>query len=156
MSMIAFFQAATEEQIDYFMETPSQFVPFARYMRDAQPFSYLNIDKAWAGLHFLFTRFSPDRNGSLAFIEQGGIEIPEVEFGYGPARAFRAGDVQGIAHALSNVTQSDLEKQYDAEQMNLEMIYPAVDWGDTEEFGYLLYNFEQLQAFLWQAAERHM
>ena len=49
--------------------------------------SVADLDKAWHGLHYLFTGTDEGGNSPLDFLAVGGEEIGTIEVGYGPARA---------------------------------------------------------------------
>ena len=119
------------------------------------PDNQTDLDKAWHGLHYLLTGSSWEGEPPFDFLLNGGEEIGEVDVGYGPARAIRAGDVQRIAAALAPLDEDTLRGRFDAAAMTALEIYPATwDRGDAGDLDYLLSYFDTLKAFVCEAAER--
>ena len=121
---------------------------------DSEPSNYLDLDKAWHGLHYLFTGevYGGPRPLSLAIV--GGTDIgPDV--GYGPARYLTAEEVATVAEALAALTPDALAQRFDPQDMETKQIYPG-SWVSegNEAFEYLLYPFAQLQKFYADAASR--
>ena len=119
----------------------------------ADPEDELYLDKAWHGIHFLITDLAPlDRDMSdepLAFIVANGVQVGEVDVGYGPARLFSAQNVAAIALKLKPIARDNIKAKCDATAFRAARIYPDLwDLADDEGFDYLLDCFEQLKAFV--------
>jgi hypothetical protein len=114
----------------------------------------LDIDKTWAGLHFLLTGdpTGDEAMGPLAFI-LAGEPIGDIDVGYGPARGFAPAEVRTIATALAPITAEALRGRFDASTFARENIYPEI-WDEGEEaLSYLLEHFEDLKDFVTKTAE---
>ena len=123
--------------------------------RSVDPADELDIDKAWHGLHFLFTGEAWDGEPPLGFILAGGTEIGDEDVGYGPARAFTSAEVGEIAAAFDPLTRDELARRFDpARMMELE-IYPEIwdrDPTDDDMLEYLLEYFDLLKEFVSRGA----
>ena len=120
---------------------------------EAKP-EFLDIDKSWHGIHFLLTGSHSEGSGPLAFILQGGREIPTDDFGYGPPHAFTATEVREINQALNRVSPDELYSKADPDQFTELDIYPGI-WDSEpkeESIGYLTDYLKELQTFIKQAA----
>lgn len=108
-----------------------------------------DIDKAWHGIHFLLCGDAAAGRGVLGFILDGGTYIGKIDVGYGPARAFRKKELEGIVLALETIDRSDLMKKCDKKIFKANNIYPFIwDEPEDESFGYLISYFEGLKTFL--------
>lgn len=116
-----------------------------------------DLDKAWHGLHFLFTGSEWEGDPPLNFLASGGTEVGDVDVGYGPARVFRSSEVAAIHKALSELTEDDLRKRFKPDVMMKKNIYPSIwdrDPKDDDALGYLLEYFAVLKKFVSQAADK--
>jgi hypothetical protein len=77
------------------------------------PADELDVDKAWQGLHFLFTGDAWSGEPPLDFIGSGGTEVGEADVGYGPARAFTSAEVREISAALDDITRDELAPRFE-------------------------------------------
>ena len=122
----------------------------------ADPADELDVDKAWHGLHFLFTGDAWSGDPPLDFIVSGGAEVGDEDVGYGPARAFTSGEVREIAAALDKITRAELTRRFDAARMTELGIYPEIwdrDQADDDTLEYLLENFDLLKGFVARGSE---
>jgi hypothetical protein len=122
---------------------------------DEQAVEPLSLEKSWHGLHFVLAGESWGGDGPLAFLLAGGEPVGDIDFGYGPARVFRADEVAQIANALTALTPDDIDQRFDVEQMAEEMVYPQI-WDEPRPDlldEYLSY-FEELKQFVCQAAQQ--
>ena len=110
----------------------------------------IDIEKAWHGLHFMFTGTAWEGTLPAAFLLTGGREIGRIDVGYGPARAFRPDDVRPVATYLAGLSDAELRARYDPSRMTELKIYPEIwDPGDDDEqIEYLVDAFERLRAFV--------
>jgi hypothetical protein len=114
----------------------------------------LNIDKAWHGLHFLFTGTADEGEEPACFLLHGGEDIGEdddlLPRLLGPAQ------VRAFAAFLAALTPEELTRRFDPERMTALEIYPDVIWQrpeDTDQpLGFLLGAFDELRAFTAAAA----
>ncbi len=117
----------------------------------------LDLDKAWHGLHYLFTGSAWEGDEPAAFLVRGGEGVGDEEFGYGPVRAFRADKTRQIAAFLAALSRDELTRRFDPERMTELEIYPEVIWTRTAEqeddpLEYLLQAFADLESFVGKAA----
>jgi hypothetical protein len=119
----------------------------------------MDLDKAWHGLHFLFTGSDWEGDFPQGFIVTCGEPVGDVDVGYGPARSFTPEEVAKIARFLESQNESDLHTRLDFEKMNELEIYPNIWSGDqnlNEEWDYLADAFRQLQQFMSDTAAKKM
>ena len=122
----------------------------------ADPADELDVDKAWHGLHFLFTGDAWSGEPPLDFIVSGGTEAGDEDVGYGPARAFTSAEVRAISAALDNITRDELATRFDPARMTDLAIYPEIwnrDQGDDDMLEYLLEYFDLLKEFVSRGVE---
>ena len=100
-----------------------------------------DLDKAWHGIHFLFTGSADDGRPPLNFLVAGGTEVGEEDVGYGSARAFTAAETREIATALATVSDDELRGRFAPKAMMAADIYPGIwdrDPDDDDTLGYLI------------------
>lgn len=114
-----------------------------------------DLDKAWHGLHYLFTGTAWEGEAPSGLLLNGGEQIGDVDVGMGPARALRPDDVRRFAEFLAPLDQGTLRDRFDPGKMVALDIYPARLWGsDDDPFGYLWEHFQVLRDFVAGAARR--
>jgi hypothetical protein len=91
----------------------------------------LSLEKAWHGLHYLLTGSAAEGEWPLAFLLQGGEEVGEDD-GYGPPRLFAHDEVEELDAALSAISDDELWRRFDPEQMEAEGVYPNC-WDEAED-----------------------
>lgn len=111
-----------------------------------------DLDKAWHGLHFLFTGTAWEGDEPECYLLRGGQEIGDEDVGYGPARALQPEQVRRFAEYLGSISHEDLRRRYDPPKMSELEIYPDIwsrDSGEENvEWEYLLENFDTLREFV--------
>ena len=116
----------------------------------------IDLDKAWHGIHYLFTKTAWEGDPPLNFLLLGGTEVGQVDVGYGTARAFTADMVAEIDLALAGLDRAYLERRFDPSEMTELGIYPEI-WDRTDEeddnFGYCAEYFDDLKAFVHRTTE---
>lgn len=119
----------------------------------------IDLDKAWHGLHFLFTGSDLEGEPPLNFFMGGGKEVGDIDVGYGPARVFRSDQVQAIQAVLGKIEKDELIQKYQPDVMIQKDIYPAI-WDrnpeDDNMLAYLLEYFGVLREFMNTSAARGM
>ncbi len=118
-----------------------------------------DLDKAWHGLHYLFTQTDWAGEPPLNFIVCGGTEVGDVDVGYGPARVFRAQEVQAIHTALQATDPDTLRNRFDPDAMMKLDIYPTIWDRDAQEddtLAYCLEYFDVLKDFIADAARHEL
>jgi hypothetical protein len=119
----------------------------------------IDLDKAWHGLHFLFTGSEWEGEEPLCYLVSGGTEIGRVDVGYGPARALSSTQAKQFALALSLLSVDELKSRFSPDRMTALDIYPPIwDRGpeDDDTLGYLISYLEELRLFLNETATRQM
>lgn len=112
---------------------------------------WLDLDKAWHGVHFLLTGAAWGTDNPLGGAVLGGREVGEDD-GYGPPRLLEPDLVREVAEALGVVTDAELRARFDPEEMQRLDIYPQI-WEESDILDeYLLPNVQQLRAFYVRAA----
>jgi hypothetical protein len=116
----------------------------------------LDLDKAWQGLHFLFTGTAEEGDEPACLLLRGGEDVGDDEIGNGIPRVLRPEQVEQFATFLSQRTAEELSQRYDPERMRALEIYPEV-WDDAQNapgtaLNYLLGSFEELRDFVRTAA----
>lgn len=113
----------------------------------------LDIEKAWHGLHFLFTGTTDEGEEPACFLLQGGAELDDE----GVARALGPADVRRFADYLATLSPAELERRYDPALMTRLEIYPEEIWqrpappGDAP-LDWLRESFGELKQFIARAA----
>jgi hypothetical protein len=115
----------------------------------------LNLDKAWHGLHFLFTGTDDSEEEPACFLIAGGEDIGEDDGDQVP-RLLSPTQVRDFAAFLGTLTHDELRRRFDPARMTALRIYPDVIWNRPEEedqpLGFLLGAFDELQTFMAAAA----
>ncbi|MFO0814932.1 MAG: YfbM family protein [Gemmatales bacterium] len=110
-----------------------------------------SLEKAWHGLHFLFTGTAWEGEKPANFLVAGGTEVGAVDVGYGPARAYTSGEVASIAAFLETIDEMKLRSRFNGDRMMELEIYPTI-WDRSQEEddtqGYLLEYFAELVSFV--------
>jgi hypothetical protein len=115
------------------------------------------LDKAWHGLHFLFTGTAWEGEEPACFLVRGGEEIGDEDPDRAPARALGPARTRAFATYLAALTPEELARRYDPARMTTLDIYPDVIWQRAADAGeselpYLLSAFEKLRTFVRSAA----
>ncbi len=150
MGMCAQFFRIDDDKVAAMLSNPKEIYGFAEDI-DADGPDYLDIDKAWAGIHFLLTGDPYGGDLPLGFI-LSGPPIGDEDLGMGPALAKRAETVKSISDALEVVTEETLKERFDNDEMIGEGIY-AMGGHPGDDLEYLTSNFIALKAFIKAAAD---
>jgi hypothetical protein len=116
----------------------------------------VDLDKAWHGLHFLFTGASDGDDEPSCYLLTGGDEVGEVEWGDPVARMLGPAQVRSFGGFLNGFDRETLTARFDPARMTELEIYPDVIWERDERdetLGYLFENFETLRDFVARAAD---
>jgi hypothetical protein len=113
----------------------------------------IDIEKAWHGLHFLFTGTADEGEEPTCYLVRGGEDLDDE----GQTRALRPHQVRRFADYLSALTSAELARRYDPARMAKLEIYPDRIWmrpapaGDSP-LEWLLECFAELREFMGRAA----
>jgi hypothetical protein len=114
---------------------------------------FLDLDKAWHGVHWLLTGSVDETTTPEGQAVLGGTEVGD-DWGYGPPRLLRPDDVRRVAAALEAVTAADLRARFDPAAMTAADVYPFI-WDEEDVFEeYLAPSYETLRDFYSRAAAR--
>jgi hypothetical protein len=114
---------------------------------------FLDLDKAWHGVHWLLTGTLDNASTPAGMAIMGGTEIGE-DWGYGPPRLLRPADVRRVADALVELDDDDLRRRFNAGAMTRAEVYPLI-WDEEEVFeDFLAPSFAMLRDFYSLAASR--
>jgi hypothetical protein len=118
----------------------------------------LSLEKAWHGLHFLFTGTSWEGDEPACYLVSGGEDL-EIDDGDSPPRLLRAPQVASFASFLAGLSEEELARRYDPRRMmQLEIAPETWDRDEDAEEGeteleHLLGAFRDLRAFVRTARE---
>ena len=116
----------------------------------------IDLEKAWHGLHFLFTGETWEGDEPACFLLKGGEDVGEDEWSEPVARLLSPPQVRAFADFLETLGPTGLTARFDPQRMTELDIYPGPIWerDDREEsIGFLLAYFEELRAFASRAAD---
>ncbi len=161
MGMIGNYRRVTTDQLAEFQQNPDSILGFL-FPDDGAEYSdesYLNIDKAWHGIHFLLTGTEYEGEPPLVNVVMGGSPLDDPDnpqFDYGPARFLMPEEVQEVAEALSQISVADLQARFHTLALSAANIYPNIWKRGADEFEYLMFHYLQLVKFFQNAANLGM
>jgi len=120
--------------------------------------SELDLDKAWHGLHFIFTGTAWEGEAPGCFLVSGGEEIGDEDDDSRP-RLLDVAQVKEISTFLTSLSDDNFIHRFDADRMTALEIYPEVIWkrdagSRLTPIDYLRQAFHDLRAFVEAAADR--
>ena len=123
---------------------------------DDEPLNYVDVDKAWHGIHYVLTGQTDVCDGVLSLAVHGGEEFGPAVTSYGCARFLTAQQVVEVTRALSNVSDELLRERFRPEEMQTKGIYLGEFWtaDPTSTFSYLVNCYERLVRFYRDASNR--
>lgn len=114
-----------------------------------------DTDKAWQGMHYLFTGTAEGGAFPEGFILHGGTPVGDEEVGYGPARLFQPDEVLRIDAFLQTQNEPDILQRYDGKKMDAERVYPQIWQRDGAEGAeYIWGGIEMMKDFVRETLER--
>jgi hypothetical protein len=116
-----------------------------------------DLDKAWHGMHFLFTGSDWEGDPPAGFLVNWGDEVGTIDVGYGPARTFTSAQVLEIEAFLAGTAEELLRSRFDQERMMELQIYPTIwdhDPDDDDTLDYVLSFYQELKKYVASAAAR--
>lgn len=135
--------------------TPITISRAAAQQPSAAPHESVSLDKAWHGLHFLFTGTADSDEEPACFVISGGEDIGEDQGGDPVARLLEPAQVRDFAAFLAALTPDELRRRFDPERMTALEIYPEI-WDrpleEDDTFGFLLESFALLRESVTAAA----
>ncbi len=117
----------------------------------------LGLEKAWQGLHFLFTGTAWEGEEPGCFLLLGGEEIGNQDDG--SVRVLGPDQVSQFAAFLTGLSRDELARRYNPTRMTALDIYPKVIWlrptpDGESQFDYLFETFEELRDFVTATSTR--
>ena len=119
---------------------------------EIDPDKTIDIEKAWHGLHFLFTGTSKESTLPASYLLNGGEDVDDE----GMARALRPKQVKDFAEFLDRMTPEALSKRFEPRRMMELETYPEIwdrDPGEDDTLQWLLSYFVELKAFVRRTAD---
>lgn len=150
MSIIGNLKQVTSEQLKNLIENPDLIESLIFEEVDD---NYLDLDKAWHGIHFLLNDDVWGGNEPLRFVVMGREEIGE-DIGYGPTRYLTSSEVKDISRTLSKISIESLIKKFDAERFKKADIYPSI-WEEEDAIDYLMEYYKELVDYYNDAAKNN-
>src|SRR5688500_3908306 len=125
MSMIGNLRAVSDDALQELLSSPSK-IQDLLYSEEAEDSAdHTDLDKAWHTIHSVLTGSAWEGDFLLGFLVSTGASVGEEDVGYGPARAFRADEVQAIHAALSRVSDDDFVRRFSVSALKEADIYPS-------------------------------
>ncbi|MBD1944178.1 YfbM family protein [Coleofasciculus sp. FACHB-712] len=158
MGMRGDYRRVTTERLAELQQNPDSILGFL-FPDDGAKYSdksYLDIDKAWHGIHFLLTGTKYEGETPLVNVVMGGSPLDDPDnpqFDYGPACFLIPEEVQEVAEALSQISEADLQARFHPSALSAANIYPNIWERGTDEFEYLMFYYLQLVKFFQDAAK---
>lgn len=115
--------------------------------------SLLDLGKNWHILHYLFARCPWGGPLPQATLLAGGVELGDIDVGYGPARALRASDIDAFLDFLSGLNADEFGANVSKKDVEEHEIYYA-NW-EPEDGKLLWEDVEALKNFLRLAKDRN-
>jgi hypothetical protein len=120
--------------------------------------SEIDLDKAWHGLHFIFTGTASEGDPPGCFLVRGGEEIGDEDDATRP-RLLDPNQVRQWSAFLASVSDEEFSRRYDADRMTALEIYPEAIWkrdagSQHSPVKYLRAALDDLRAFVAAAAGR--
>ena len=151
MSMIGNFRRISPAKLEQLIAAPDSVVDFLNTEPEFD-LEFLDVDKAWHGIHFLLTGSQWKGDAPLGNAVLGGIEFGD-DVGYGPAKYITAKEVAEVHSALSRVSVDELMSRLDLNVMREQEIYPSAWRNLEEEQAYLGGYYVALLEFYAEAAK---
>jgi Domain of unknown function (DUF1877) len=156
MGMVACFTSLSAAALRELQEQPDRIEEFL-YPDDGEgePPHYVDVDKAWHGIHYLLTGQGEGGVPPQSLAVFGGEEFGP-DLGYGAARFLTPDEVRSVAATLARLPPEALVPQFDPRDMEAKQIYPNGIWvrDGQEALDYALDNYQPLQVFYRDAAAR--
>lgn len=153
MSMIGHFRSVSAERLAELLAAPGEV--HALLESPGPRGAYLELDRAWHGLHFLMCGSPWEGSPPLDFIMNGGEPIGDEDLGEGPARGFSVEEVRRIAIALGAVTWLGLWARWEPDVIRAARLYRVDPDAPEDEAAHLEVAFQWLRAFITGLAEHN-
>lgn len=147
--MTGYYARITEGELEGLKAGTEELEAFLSRMVDDEA-RCLDIDKSWAGIHFLLCDGAWESASTLFDAVLGGEPLGDEDVGHGPARYLAAGAVARLSEALAAVDFESKRGLFRQAVLGHPEVYPGLE--DEEDFNYLEYNFQKLRSFLAECA----
>jgi hypothetical protein len=147
--MIAYYVSVDDEVLARLVAGEEPIEDYLTEAIEAEDRSF-DIDKAWAGIHYLLCGKVWEGEGPLFDAVLGGEALGEEDLGRGPPRILRKEAVAAVSAALGGLDLEPSRGRFMAEVLHNEEIYPG--FTEAEDFNYLEYYFEALKGFFAECA----
>jgi hypothetical protein len=156
MGMVGCFAAASADTLAKLKADPS-LVDECIHPNDGEdvPPYYIQVDKAWHGIHYLLTGTADGGEEPFSLAVLGGEGVGD-DVGYGPARILTPEQVRQVAQALGQISEQQFRERFAPKAMEAADIYPKIIWvRDGEKaLDYLVHGYRQMIVFYRDAAAR--
>lgn len=98
----------------------------------------LDLEKNWHILHYLFCRSAWEGTLPEATLLAGGVNLGEVDVGYGPARALQKEEINTFLSFLDSLQKESFGLHLSAQEVEENQIY-FQDW--MPEYGQTLWSY---------------
>jgi len=112
---------------------------------------FINIDKAWHGIHYLLTNSSMWGPIPARWTIFGDIKIPEFEKDYVRASYLKPSQVSKVNNFLSKIPEEEFKRRYNPNKFEAAEIYP--DSWDNTDIDYLMIYFRKVKILYQKAAD---
>ncbi len=148
MSMILCLKETPDTKIEELLKDPDS---IENFLDEAEDSGYLELDKAWHGIHFLLTNSDWQGEKPLCYLLYGGKPIGDIDVGYGPANAITSKQVAEFDAALEKIDEAEFRSRFNPKLMMTNEIYPTI-WDRPVEkddtLGYLCEYFRNLKDYV--------
>jgi hypothetical protein len=125
MGMVLVLRRVDAVQLAVLRADPDTVAEFAIEDEEAQENGdCIDFDKAWHGLHFLFTGSADQTNAPLSLLRTDSEPLGE-DIGYGPVQYLSPATVAVFCNALAQLTDADLRARFDPDAMTRADVYLA-------------------------------
>ena len=149
MRRVATFKQLTAAQLERLVATPSLANEALDWEESEEDPSFLDIDKAWHGLHFLISGGARAAEAPPVDPIFGGKELTP-----GGARWLSADEVKQASAGLAKLSTRSLWARYDKTIMTNAQIYPEFWEEKKDALEYLIFHFEKLVEYYRDATRR--
>jgi DNA primase large subunit len=118
---------------------------------------YLDLNKAWEGIHYLLTGESfMESTGKPTILGRAFFSFQILDkgkaLGFDSPHFLNAKQVKETSDELQNLTEEEVRRRLNPKEMMEKEIFPEV-WEDPEAIDYIVDTFEELREFYVVAAE---
>ncbi len=154
MGMVWVMARASDDDVATLRADPEAIYNFVNSEEASASGRMLDFDKQWHAVHFLLTGSADVSPGPLSLI-LGTFEEVGPDLGYGPARLIPAAAIRTFHAALSERSDDEWARRYDADRAIVEQVYIADTLADEgeEALEFLQADVARLRSFIGAAVD---